>query len=79
MKDLKKFLNFTFAMENKSTPQGLTYFFKIFDLDKKGFLTKFDLHYFLKVLPFPTPQHLHPPAKPNMKCAILQGYPWGHQ
>jgi len=72
LKDLKEFLNFTFAMENKSTPQGLTYFFKIFDLDKKGYLTKFDLHYFLKVLPFPAPS-ASPSSRLNIPKDILGG------
>jgi serine/threonine-protein phosphatase 2A regulatory subunit B'' len=36
--DYKTFLDFTLAMENKSTPQGLRWFFNILDIYKEGYL-----------------------------------------
>jgi serine/threonine-protein phosphatase 2A regulatory subunit B'' len=36
--DYKQFLDFTLAMENQKTPQSLTWFWKILDIDKLGYI-----------------------------------------
>lgn len=36
-------------MNNKGTPQGLRYFWKILDIHNKGYLTVFSLNYFFRV------------------------------
>eukprot|EP00274_Cyanoptyche_gloeocystis_P003848 CAMPEP_0196660466 /NCGR_PEP_ID=MMETSP1086-20130531/39914_1 /TAXON_ID=77921 /ORGANISM="Cyanoptyche gloeocystis , Strain SAG4.97" /LENGTH=417 /DNA_ID=CAMNT_0041994893 /DNA_START=59 /DNA_END=1309 /DNA_ORIENTATION=- len=46
--DYKTFLNFVLAMENKKTPQGLRYFFQLLDVQKRGYLTIWDVNYFFR-------------------------------
>jgi serine/threonine-protein phosphatase 2A regulatory subunit B'' len=46
--DFKSFLDFTLAMEHKKTPQGLAYFWRILDVQHRGFLTSFDLNVFFR-------------------------------
>lgn len=46
--DYKTYLDFVLAMENRHLPQGLTYFWRVFDMEKKGYLTVANLHYFFK-------------------------------
>ena len=36
--DYKQFLDFTLAMENQKTPQSLRWFWRILDVDKKGYI-----------------------------------------
>lgn len=42
--DLESFLDFVLALENKDTPEGLTYLFRCLDLHGRGFLTTADIH-----------------------------------
>ncbi|KAH3744607.1 serine/threonine-protein phosphatase 2A regulatory subunit B'' subunit gamma [Pelomyxa schiedti] len=42
------FLDFVLAMENKKNPQALSYFFRVLDLNKVGFLSSFNLNVFYK-------------------------------
>ncbi|KAJ0914907.1 putative guanylate cyclase activating protein [Helianthus annuus] len=42
--DFESFLDFVLALENKDTPEGLTYIFKCLDLQGKGYLTAADIH-----------------------------------
>ncbi|CAI9118747.1 OLC1v1020351C1 [Oldenlandia corymbosa var. corymbosa] len=42
--DFESFLDFVLALENKDTPEGLTYLFRCLDLHGKGFLTTADIH-----------------------------------
>ncbi len=52
VKDYKEFLNLELALAYRGTsPQAVRYFFRLFDLSNKRYLTYFDLHYFLKVIP----------------------------
>jgi Ca2+-binding EF-hand superfamily protein len=46
--DFREFLNLELAVANPNTPQGLRYFFTVFDLEQKGYITEHDLAYFLK-------------------------------
>ncbi|XP_065558661.1 serine/threonine-protein phosphatase 2A regulatory subunit B'' subunit gamma-like isoform X3 [Artemia franciscana] len=46
--DYKTYLDFVLALDNKRTPQALQYFFRILDVDHKGYLNVFDLNYFYK-------------------------------
>lgn len=42
--DFESFLDFVLALENKDSPEGLTYLFQCLDLNKKGYLTAADIH-----------------------------------
>ncbi|KFK26097.1 hypothetical protein AALP_AA8G202400 [Arabis alpina] len=42
--DFDSFLDFVLALENKDTPEGLTYLFQCLDLQGRGFLTTADIH-----------------------------------
>ncbi|MBA0570882.1 hypothetical protein Golob_004485 [Gossypium lobatum] len=42
--DFDSFLDFVLALENKDTPEGLTYLFRCLDLNGRGFLTTADIH-----------------------------------
>ncbi|KAL9279900.1 putative serine/threonine-protein phosphatase 2A regulatory subunit B'' subunit TON2 [Arabidopsis thaliana] len=42
--DFDSFLDFVLALENKDTPEGLTYLFRCLDLQGRGFLTTADIH-----------------------------------
>ncbi|KAL7608036.1 hypothetical protein Lser_V15G10524 [Lactuca serriola] len=42
--DFESFLDFVLALDNKDTPEGLTYLFKCLDLHGRGFLTAADIH-----------------------------------
>ncbi|CAL5347019.1 unnamed protein product [Camellia sinensis] len=42
--DFESFLDFVLALENKDTPEGLTYLFQCLDLCGRGYLTKADIH-----------------------------------
>ena len=46
--DYKVFLDFTLAMENRNTLQGLRWFFKILDIGKNGYLDYFVLSFFFR-------------------------------
>lgn len=46
--DYKTYLDFVLALENQKEPQALHYFFKILDIDNKGYLTVFTLNYFFR-------------------------------
>jgi len=42
--DFESFLDFNLALENKDTPEGLTYLFRCLDLQGRGYLTTADIH-----------------------------------
>lgn len=42
--DFESFLDFVLALENKDSPEGLTYLFRCLDLHGKGYLTAADIH-----------------------------------
>ncbi|KAM0984976.1 hypothetical protein EV1_012374 [Malus domestica] len=42
--DFDSFLDFVLALENKDTPEGLTYLFRCLDLQGRGYLTTADIH-----------------------------------
>ncbi|KAF6169414.1 hypothetical protein GIB67_010639 [Kingdonia uniflora] len=42
--DFESFLDFVLALENKDTPEGLTYLFRCLDLNGRGYLTTADIH-----------------------------------
>jgi len=44
--DYKHFNQFVLAMDNISTEQGISYFWKIIDVDHKGWIDKHVIHYF---------------------------------
>ena len=46
--DFKSFLDFTTAMECRSTPQALRYFFRLLDVQKVGYLNIFTINYFFR-------------------------------
>ena len=46
--DFKSFLDFTTAMECRSAPQALRYFFRLLDVQKVGYLNIFTINYFFR-------------------------------
>ncbi|CAG0884692.1 unnamed protein product [Cyprideis torosa] len=46
--DYKTYLDLVLALENRDQPQALQYFFRILDVDHKGYLNAFSLYYFFK-------------------------------
>jgi hypothetical protein len=46
--DYKSFLDFVLAMENKRTPQGLAYLFRLLDVRGDGYLDSFTITYFFR-------------------------------
>ncbi|XP_034486145.1 serine/threonine-protein phosphatase 2A regulatory subunit B'' subunit gamma-like [Drosophila innubila] len=46
--DYKSFLDFVLALDNRQTPQGLHYLFRMLDVHHTGYLTEQTLHYFFK-------------------------------
>uniref|UniRef100_A0A2P2M2H7 Uncharacterized protein MANES_15G015000 n=1 Tax=Rhizophora mucronata TaxID=61149 RepID=A0A2P2M2H7_RHIMU len=42
--DFESFLDFILALENKDTPEGLTYLFRCLDLHGRGYLMTVDIH-----------------------------------
>ena len=48
--DYKTYLDFVLALENRKEPQALQYFFRLLDVQEKGYITMFDLNYFFRVV-----------------------------
>ncbi|CAL9085781.1 unnamed protein product [Musa textilis] len=46
--DFEGFLDFVLALQNKDTPEGLTYIFKSLDLQGRGYLTTADIYTFFR-------------------------------
>ncbi|KAL1130103.1 hypothetical protein AAG570_013042, partial [Ranatra chinensis] len=46
--DYKTYLDFVLALENRHEPQSLQYFFRILDINGKGYLDSFSLNYFFR-------------------------------
>eukprot|EP01027_Heterolobosea_sp_BB2_P015719 GEZU01022492.1.p1 GENE.GEZU01022492.1~~GEZU01022492.1.p1 ORF type:complete len:492 (-),score=119.13 GEZU01022492.1:753-2186(-) len=46
--DYKTFLDFVLAMENKNTEAGLQFFWRILDVEKKGYITPFHINFFFR-------------------------------
>lgn len=60
--DFESFLDFVLALENKDTPEGLTYLFKCLDLQGRGYLTTADIHMLFRFCSFTAivMLHVHP-------------------
>jgi len=48
--DYKTFLDFVLAMENKNSKQAIQYFWKLIDIQHKGYLDSFIINYFLRAI-----------------------------
>ena len=48
--DYKTYLDFVLAMENKSSPEALAFFFRLLDIHECGALTSFTIRYFFKAV-----------------------------
>merc|ERR1711916_407471 len=48
--DYKTYLDFVLAMENKSSPEALAFFFRLLDIHESGALTSFTIRYFFKAV-----------------------------
>lgn len=48
--DYKTYLDFVLALENRKEPQALQYFYRILDVQNKGFLNVFSLNYFFRAI-----------------------------
>lgn len=60
--DYKTYLDFVLALENQKEPQALHYFFKILDIDGKGYLNVFTLNYFFRSIQEQMRQHNQEPV-----------------
>ena len=60
--DYKTYLDFVLALENQKEPQALHYFFKILDIEGKGYLTTFTLNYFFRSIQQQMKQHNQEPV-----------------
>ncbi|XP_076063118.1 serine/threonine-protein phosphatase 2A regulatory subunit B'' subunit gamma isoform X2 [Oratosquilla oratoria] len=60
--DYKTYLDFVLALENQKEPQALHYFFKILDIDSKGFINVFTLNYFFRSIQDQMRQHNQEPV-----------------
>lgn len=60
--DYKTYLDFILALENQKEPQALHYFFKILDIDGKGYLNTFTLNYFFRSIQQQMGQHNQEPV-----------------
>ena len=45
---LTELADFVLAWRDRSSPAAISYFFKIFDMDNKGYLSRVDIHMFFK-------------------------------
>ncbi|XP_013783319.1 serine/threonine-protein phosphatase 2A regulatory subunit B'' subunit gamma-like [Limulus polyphemus] len=48
--DYKTYLDFVLALENRKEPQSLRYFFRILDVQSKGYLNIFSLNFFFRAI-----------------------------
>lgn len=64
--DFESFLDFVLALENRETPEGLTYLFKCLDLQNRGFLTTVDVHTLFRFVPT-----IQPTQRIDMSCKAL--------
>ncbi|XP_022656682.1 serine/threonine-protein phosphatase 2A regulatory subunit B'' subunit gamma-like isoform X2 [Varroa destructor] len=48
--DYKTYLDLVLALENRSQPASIHFFFKIFDIDHKGYLDNFTMRFFLRAI-----------------------------
>ncbi|XP_061424672.1 serine/threonine-protein phosphatase 2A regulatory subunit B'' subunit gamma [Lethenteron reissneri] len=48
--DYKTYLDFVLALENRKEPAALQYFFKLLDVQSKGYLNVFSLNYFFRAI-----------------------------
>ena len=46
--DLVQFADFVLAWRDRSSAAAVTYFFNIFDMNNKGYLSRVDIHMFFK-------------------------------
>ena len=60
--DYKTYLDFVLALENQKEPQSLHFFFKILDIDSKGYLNVFTLNYFFRSIQEQMLQQNHVPV-----------------
>jgi hypothetical protein len=47
--DFRGFVDLALALQFKSSKSGLAYLWRILDVEKKGYITGFDINYFYKV------------------------------
>ncbi|CAL5415727.1 unnamed protein product [Camellia sinensis] len=69
--DFESFLDFVLALENKDTPEGLTYLFQCLDLRGRGYLTTADIHTLFSLI-LEEKKGGHPQAEVDM-CACHIG------
>ncbi|KAK8746623.1 hypothetical protein OTU49_017112 [Cherax quadricarinatus] len=60
--DYKTYLDFVLALENQKEPQALHYFFRILDIDNRGYLNVFTLNYFFRSMQEQMRQHNQDPV-----------------
>lgn len=60
--DYKSYLDFVLAIENRNEPQSLQFFFRILDIDQKGYLNPFDINYFFRAIQKQLKKYGHEPV-----------------
>lgn len=60
--DYKTYLDFVLAMENRKEPQSLQYFFRLLDVQKRGYLNVFALNFFFRAIQVQMQQHGQEPV-----------------
>ncbi|PIK41335.1 putative serine/threonine-protein phosphatase 2A regulatory subunit B'' subunit gamma [Apostichopus japonicus] len=62
IQDYKTYLDFVLAMENRKEPQSLQYFFRLLDVQKRGYLNVFALNFFFRAIQVQMQQHGQEPV-----------------
>ncbi|XP_033120249.1 serine/threonine-protein phosphatase 2A regulatory subunit B'' subunit gamma-like [Anneissia japonica] len=60
--DYKTYLDFVLAMENRKDPQSIQYFFRLLDVQGRGYLNIFALNYFFRAIQDQMRQHGQEPV-----------------
>jgi len=67
-----EYIDFVLAMEHRSTPQALTYLFRLLDINGRGYLTVADINYFFKDIIWKLQQaHLEPVQVEDVRDEIF--------
>ena len=66
--DFKSFLDFVLAIQNRSTRPAQLYVFRLLDLNKQGYIGRFEIHYFFRFVRDLLLEHGHQPPEIEDVC-----------
>lgn len=66
--DFKSFLDFVLAIQNRSTRPAQLYLFRLLDLNKQGYIGRFEIHYFFRFVRDLLLEHGHQPPEIEDVC-----------